>query len=186
MAILATMPRGRKSAAWNGRGQFRALRYSTLAHVAMATGCWPMADASCALLRAAKRSPMHRHAPMRGRTPSTGLTGSIAVTSAGVRWPERGRAREEGFMNVIADLFPEFAEHRTPTEDAEIFVPTGGSGPPLALYGFPQTHMCEDDRVGAGSDLERDEANLPAGGKLACPTFVPWGSAHLGRAGPNP
>jgi hypothetical protein len=88
-------------------------------------------------------------------------------------------------MNVIADLFPEFAEHRTPSEDAEIFVRTGGSGPPLALYGFPQTHMCEDDRVGAGSDLERDEANLPAGGKLACPTFVPWGSAHLGRAGPN-
>jgi len=61
-------------------------------------------------------------------------------------------------MNVIADLFPEFAEHRTPSEDAEIFVRTGGSGPPLALYGFPQTHMCEDDRVGAGSDLERDEA----------------------------
>jgi hypothetical protein len=89
-------------------------------------------------------------------------------------------------MNVIADLFSEFAEHRTPTEDAEIFVRTGGSGPPLVLYGFPQTHMCEDDRVGVGSDLERDDANLPAGGKLACPTFVPWGSAHLGRDGPNP
>jgi haloacetate dehalogenase len=46
-------------------------------------------------------------------------------------------------MNVIADLFPGFAEHRIPTEGAEIFVRTGGSGPPLLLlHGYPQTHVC--------------------------------------------
>ena len=41
-------------------------------------------------------------------------------------------------MNVIANLFPGFAEHRSPTEDAEIFVRTGGSGPPLLLHGIPR------------------------------------------------
>ena len=45
-------------------------------------------------------------------------------------------------MNVIANLFPGFAEHRSPTEDAEILVRTGGSGPPLLLHGYPQTHVC--------------------------------------------
>src|SRR5215467_10441021 len=46
-------------------------------------------------------------------------------------------------MNVIANLFPGFAEHRILTEDAEIFVRTGGSGPPLLLlHGYPQTHVC--------------------------------------------
>jgi haloacetate dehalogenase len=46
-------------------------------------------------------------------------------------------------MNVIADLFPGFAEHRIPTEGAEIFVRAGGSGPPLLLlHGYPQTHVC--------------------------------------------
>jgi hypothetical protein len=86
-------------------------------------------------------------------------------------------------MSVIADLFPEFAAHRIPTGDAAIFVRTVGSGPPLVLHGFPQTHACEDYRVGASSDLELDDADLAAGRKLACPTFVLWGSAYLG--GPN-
>src|SRR5215813_9538581 len=46
-------------------------------------------------------------------------------------------------MNVIANLFPGFAEHRILTEDAEIFVRAGGSGPPLLLlHGYPQTHVC--------------------------------------------
>ena len=47
-------------------------------------------------------------------------------------------------MNVIADLFPGFAEHRLPTEGAEIFVRSGGSGPPLLLlHGYPLTLVCE-------------------------------------------
>ena len=47
-------------------------------------------------------------------------------------------------MNVIADLFPGFAEHRLSTEGAEIFVRGGRSGPPplLLLHGYPQT-KCE-------------------------------------------
>ena len=46
-------------------------------------------------------------------------------------------------MNVSADLFPGFAERRIKTDGAEIFVRTGGSGPPLLLlHGYPQTHVC--------------------------------------------
>ena len=46
-------------------------------------------------------------------------------------------------MNVIADLFPGFAEQRIKTSGAEIFLRTGGSGPPLLLlHGYPQTHVC--------------------------------------------
>jgi haloacetate dehalogenase len=46
-------------------------------------------------------------------------------------------------MNAIADLFPGFAEHRIRTAGAEIFVRTGGNGPPLLLlHGYPQTHVC--------------------------------------------
>ncbi len=45
-------------------------------------------------------------------------------------------------MNVIADLFPGFAEHRIKTDGAEIFVRTGGAGPALLLlHGYPQTHV---------------------------------------------
>ena len=45
-------------------------------------------------------------------------------------------------MNVIADLFPGFAEHRIETDGAEIFVRTGGTGPALLLlHGYPQTHV---------------------------------------------
>ena len=45
-------------------------------------------------------------------------------------------------MNVIANLFPGFAEHRIKTDGAEIFVRTGGTGPALLLlHGYPQTHV---------------------------------------------
>ena len=46
-------------------------------------------------------------------------------------------------MNVMPDLFPGFAERRIKTEGAEIFLRTGGGGPPLLLlHGYPQTHVC--------------------------------------------
>jgi haloacetate dehalogenase len=46
-------------------------------------------------------------------------------------------------MSAIADLFPGFAEHRLRTDGAEIFLRTGGSGPPLLLlHGYPQAHVC--------------------------------------------
>ena len=46
-------------------------------------------------------------------------------------------------MNVIADLFPGFAERRIETAGAEIFLRTGGTGPPLLLlHGYPQVHVC--------------------------------------------
>ena len=46
-------------------------------------------------------------------------------------------------MNVIADLFPGFAERRIETAGAEIFLRTGGTGPPLLLlHGYPQAHVC--------------------------------------------
>jgi haloacetate dehalogenase len=46
-------------------------------------------------------------------------------------------------MNAMPDMFPGFAERRVRTEGAEIFLRTGGSGPPLLLlHGYPQTHVC--------------------------------------------
>jgi haloacetate dehalogenase len=46
-------------------------------------------------------------------------------------------------MNVTADLFPGFAERRIDTGGAQIFLRTGGTGPPLLLlHGYPQTHVC--------------------------------------------
>lgn len=46
-------------------------------------------------------------------------------------------------MNAIADLFPGFAEHRIATDGAEIFLRTGGTGPPLLLlHSYPQSHVC--------------------------------------------
>ena len=44
---------------------------------------------------------------------------------------------------TAADLFPGFAERRIQTEAGEIYLRTGGSGPPLLLlHGYPQTHVC--------------------------------------------
>jgi haloacetate dehalogenase len=46
-------------------------------------------------------------------------------------------------MNVMPDLFPGFAERRAKTEGGEIFLRTGGTGPPLVLlHGYPQAHLC--------------------------------------------
>jgi len=40
-------------------------------------------------------------------------------------------------------MIPGFAERRIRTEEAEIHVSFGGSGPPLLLlHGFPETHFC--------------------------------------------
>src|ERR1700740_716594 len=41
----------------------------------------------------------------------------------------------------MSELFPGLHEHRVETDGAQIFVRTGGAGPPLLLvHGFPQTH----------------------------------------------
>jgi haloacetate dehalogenase len=46
-------------------------------------------------------------------------------------------------MSAMPDLFPGFAERRIETDGAEIYLRTGGSGPPLLLlHGYPQTHVC--------------------------------------------
>ena len=46
-------------------------------------------------------------------------------------------------MSATPDLFPGFAERRIKTtQGVEIYLRTGGSGPPLlALHGYPQTHV---------------------------------------------
>jgi haloacetate dehalogenase len=46
-------------------------------------------------------------------------------------------------MSALPDLFPGFAERRIRTaSDVEIYLRTGGSGPPLLLlHGYPQTHV---------------------------------------------
>jgi haloacetate dehalogenase len=46
--------------------------------------------------------------------------------------------------------------------------------------------VCEDYRAGAGIDRQLDEADLAAGRKIACPTFVLWGSDYLGHGGAKP
>jgi haloacetate dehalogenase len=43
--------------------------------------------------------------------------------------------------------------------------------------------VCEDYRAGAGIDRQIDEADLAAGRKIACPTFVLWATDYLGRGG---
>ena len=46
-------------------------------------------------------------------------------------------------MNAVPDLFPGFAGRRIGAAEVEIFLRTGGSGPPLLLlHGYPQTHVC--------------------------------------------
>ena len=46
-------------------------------------------------------------------------------------------------MSAMADLFPGLGERRIATEGAEIFLRTGGQGPPLLLlHGYPQVHVC--------------------------------------------
>ncbi len=46
-------------------------------------------------------------------------------------------------MTSTNNLFPQFLERRIKTDGAEIYLRTGGSGPPLLLlHGYPQTHAC--------------------------------------------
>jgi haloacetate dehalogenase len=46
-------------------------------------------------------------------------------------------------MSSLPDLYPGFAERRIETTGAQIYLRTGGSGPPLLLlHGYPQTHVC--------------------------------------------
>jgi haloacetate dehalogenase len=46
-------------------------------------------------------------------------------------------------MTILPDLYPGFATRRIETSGAEIFLRTGGAGPPLLLlHGYPQTHVC--------------------------------------------
>jgi haloacetate dehalogenase len=45
--------------------------------------------------------------------------------------------------------------------------------------------VCEDYRAGATIDRRIDEADMAAGRKIGCPTFLLWGSDYLGN-GPNP
>jgi len=46
--------------------------------------------------------------------------------------------------------------------------------------------ICEDYRAGAGIDRQLDEADVRAGRKIDCPTFVVWGSDYLGKRGLKP
>jgi haloacetate dehalogenase len=46
--------------------------------------------------------------------------------------------------------------------------------------------VCEDYRAGATIDRQLDETDGQAGRKIACPTFVAWGSDYLGRGGVDP
>jgi len=39
--------------------------------------------------------------------------------------------------------------------------------------------VCEDYRAGATIDRQRDEADLAAGRRIACPTFVLWARSYL-------
>jgi haloacetate dehalogenase len=46
-------------------------------------------------------------------------------------------------MATVNVLFEGFSTHRVRTDAAELFVRTGGHGPPLLLvHGYPQTHVC--------------------------------------------
>lgn len=46
-------------------------------------------------------------------------------------------------MTALPDLFPGFAERRIEAGGVEIFLRSGGTGPPLLLlHGYPQTHVC--------------------------------------------
>lgn len=46
-------------------------------------------------------------------------------------------------MSDLPDLFPGFASERVAVGGAELFLRTGGEGPPLVLlHGYPQTHAC--------------------------------------------
>jgi haloacetate dehalogenase len=46
-------------------------------------------------------------------------------------------------MSALPELYPGFAERRIDTAAGQIFLRTGGAGPPLLLlHGYPLTHVC--------------------------------------------
>jgi haloacetate dehalogenase len=46
--------------------------------------------------------------------------------------------------------------------------------------------VCEDYRAGATIDRRLDEADLAAGRRIACPTFLVWATHYIGRRNPDP
>jgi haloacetate dehalogenase len=46
--------------------------------------------------------------------------------------------------------------------------------------------ICEDYRAGATIDRQLDDADVKAGRKISCPTFLAWGSDYLGKRGLKP
>src|SRR5688500_18621468 len=81
-------------------------------------------------------------------------------------------------------LFPGFNERRISTRGAEIFLRTGGSGPPLLLLqGFPQTHSMWHRLAG---DLSRSFTlvvpDLRGYGLSSCPDNDSANRAYSKRA----
>ena len=86
----------------------------------------------------ARPSPRRSSAPIGPSPRSTGRAASAAPTSAGARC-----AREKKGMSAIARPVPRLrrAAHQD-QRGVEIFLRTGGAGPPLLLlHGYPQTHV---------------------------------------------
>src|SRR5207253_1745526 len=46
--------------------------------------------------------------------------------------------------------------------------------------------VCEDYRAGATIDRRLDEADLAAGRKIACPSFLIWATDYVGKRTPKP
>ena len=119
---------------------WRASRSSTPARAATATACSPPAAACSTSRRAARRS---RGAAARLSRPCAKIDWPGGFCRTDIGW--RAIAREEGkVMSAIARPVPRLrrAAHQD-TQGAEIFLRTGGSGPPLLLlHGYPQTHVC--------------------------------------------
>lgn len=65
---------------------------------------------------------------------------------------------------------------------------------PVALHTYRQScneptrihAFCEDYRAGATLDLAADEADLAAGRRIACPTYLVWSARYLRRPGTPP
>ena len=141
----------RRSAASMRPAPCRASRSSTPARAARATGCSPPAAACSTSRRAARRSAEAKQRAYEAIA-KIDWPGGFYRTDIGWRAIAREKARA---MNVIADLFPGFAEQRIKTDGAEIFLRTGGAGPPLLLlHGYPQTHVVlAQGRARAGAAL---------------------------------
>ena len=53
----------------------------------------------------------------------------------------RGSSSAMTIWGAMADFFPGFEARRIATAGTRINLVTGGSGPPLLLHGYPQTHV---------------------------------------------